>query len=93
MDGESASGVPVLKYDTDVCSPQVFGTTNILGMIFVFFLPETKDVGLEEMDIIFGVVDENTRRRDIEMNLDDKARMATVNSDDKQGPSDGVRSI
>jgi hypothetical protein len=32
-------------------------------------LPETKGLSLEEMDILFGVVDESTRRSDIEEHL------------------------
>lgn len=59
-------------------------------MIFVFFLPQTKSLSLEEMDVLFRIMDENTRRRDIEMNLDGKARIAPT---DKQGTSEGVRDI
>jgi hypothetical protein len=32
-------------------------------------LPETKGLSLEEMDVLFGVVDESTRRLDIEGHL------------------------
>jgi len=32
-------------------------------------LPETKGLSLEEMDVLFGVVDESTRRLDIEEHL------------------------
>lgn len=42
-------------------------------------LPETKSLSLEEMDILFGVVDENTRQKDIERNMqvakEDKERL------------------
>ena len=32
-------------------------------------MPETKGLSLEEMDVLFGVVDESTRRLDIEEHL------------------------
>jgi hypothetical protein len=33
-----------------------FGTSVVVGVIFVFFfLPETKEVSLEDMDILFSV--------------------------------------
>ncbi|KAI9743874.1 MAG: hypothetical protein M1818_002608 [Claussenomyces sp. TS43310] len=47
----------------------VFGSTNIAGMIFAFFLPETKGVGLEDMDVLFGMVDESKRAHDLERNM------------------------
>lgn len=39
---------------------------NAGGFIFTLFLPETKNLSLEEMDILFCVVDKSTRQRDIE---------------------------
>lgn len=47
----------------------IFGTLNIVGAIFAYLLPETKDLSLEEMDLLFGVIDEKTRKEDIEKNL------------------------
>jgi len=44
----------------------IFGTMNAVGFVFTLFLPETKELSLEEMDVLFRVVDESTRRRDIE---------------------------
>ncbi|KAI0085989.1 general substrate transporter [Irpex rosettiformis] len=45
----------------------MFGTINVLGMgVFSLLLPETKGRSLEEMDIIFGAVDANQRRAEIE---------------------------
>jgi len=44
----------------------IFGTMNAVGFIFTLFLPETKGLSLEEIDVLFKVVDEPTRRHDIE---------------------------
>ncbi|RDX42826.1 general substrate transporter [Lentinus brumalis] len=44
----------------------MFGTINIGGMaVFSLLIPETKGRSLEEMDIIFGAVQEDKRRADI----------------------------
>jgi hypothetical protein len=48
---------------------QIYGTMNGLAFIMTLFLPETKGLSLEEMDILFRVVDESTRRRDIEEHI------------------------
>ncbi|KAI1388128.1 general substrate transporter [Hypoxylon trugodes] len=47
----------------------IFASCNIAGVLLACVLPETKDISLEQMDVLFGVVDENTRRRHIETNL------------------------
>lgn len=44
---------------------------NIAAMIFSWFLPETQNLSLEEMDVLFGVVEESVRQRDVEMNISD----------------------
>ena len=45
----------------------VFAAINIGAMVpFSLLIPETKGLSLEEMDIIFGSVDAETRRKDIE---------------------------
>jgi hypothetical protein len=51
---------------------QVFGTLNIVAMIVCYFLPETGNLSLEKMDVIFGVVDEETRKHEIELKLSEK---------------------
>ena len=53
----------------------VFGTTNICGMIFAFFLPETGGKSLEEMDVLFGIVDKAARLRDIEMVMGEREKV------------------
>ena len=37
-----------------------------MGTWAFFFIKETKGKSLEEMDVLFGVVDENTRREHVE---------------------------
>lgn len=37
-----------------------------MGVFVVLFVPETKQRSLEEIDVIFGAVDAETRRRDVE---------------------------
>ena len=45
----------------------MFGAINIGAMgTFSLLIPETKGLSLEEMDIIFGAVDAETRREGIE---------------------------
>lgn len=48
---------------------QVFATCNIAAALLACALPETKDLSLEQMDVLFGVVDERTRHRHIETNM------------------------
>ncbi|EJU00595.1 sugar transporter [Dacryopinax primogenitus] len=43
----------------------VFGSINLLAAVFCFFLPETRGVSLEEMDVIFGYVSYERRQRDV----------------------------
>ncbi|KAI4865677.1 general substrate transporter [Hypoxylon rubiginosum] len=47
----------------------IFAACNIAAALLTCLLPETKDLSLEQMDILFGVVDERTRQRNIETNM------------------------
>jgi hypothetical protein len=47
-------------------------------------LPETKGLSLEQMDVLFGVVDENTRQQDIEKNLHAKLDRTASVAEEKQ---------
>jgi len=60
---------PLNIYTKTNLASQVFGTMNALAFIFTLFMPETKGLSLEEMDILFRVVDESTRRQDIEEHI------------------------
>ncbi|CDO72247.1 hypothetical protein BN946_scf184970.g99 [Trametes cinnabarina] len=61
----------------------MFGTINIGGMaVFALLIPETKGRSLEEMDIIFGTVQEDQRRADI------AARERVLAMDAEEAPSD-----
>jgi hypothetical protein len=35
----------------------MYGTFNIAGCLFALSIPETKGVSLEDMDVLFGVVE------------------------------------
>jgi hypothetical protein len=50
----------------------MFGAFNIVAMIICSLLPETTNLSLEKMDVLFGTVDEETRKHDIEMKLREK---------------------
>ncbi|KAK6607656.1 sugar transporter [Botrytis cinerea] len=43
----------------------IFGTFNSVAFIFTLFLPETKGLSLEQMDVLFKVVNEDVRRKDV----------------------------
>lgn len=52
--------------------------------IFVFlFVPETKQCTLEEIDVIFGGVDAETRRRDVEEALGAERKEADLEQDER----------
>ncbi|KAH7384854.1 general substrate transporter [Cadophora sp. MPI-SDFR-AT-0126] len=58
----------------------IFGTLNIVATIFSWFLPETQNLSLEEMDVLFRVVEPELRKRDVETNMNEK--MGTVTTVD-----------
>ncbi|KAI0644353.1 general substrate transporter [Trametes meyenii] len=61
-----AKVTPTLETDLGYKLFLMFGTINIGGMaVFSLLIPETKGRSLEEMDIIFGSVQEDKRRADI----------------------------
>ncbi|KAI0666916.1 general substrate transporter [Trametes maxima] len=61
-----AKVTPTLETDLGYKLFLMFGTINIGGMaVFSLLIPETKGRSLEEMDIIFGSVQEEKRRADI----------------------------
>lgn len=54
MDGECSLMTQSL---VPYANGQMYGTFNIAGCLFALLIPETKGVALEDMDILFGVVD------------------------------------
>ncbi|KAI9063795.1 general substrate transporter [Trametes sanguinea] len=61
-----AKVTPTLETDLGYKLFLMFGTINIGGMaVFSLMIPETKGRSLEEMDIIFGSVQEEKRKADI----------------------------
>ncbi|PVH82681.1 sugar transporter [Cadophora sp. DSE1049] len=56
----------------------IFGTLNIVATIFSWFLPETQSLSLEEMDVLFRVVEEEHRKRDVETNMNEKMGTVTM---------------
>ena len=61
----------------------MFGVLNICAMgTFSLLIPETKGLSLEEMDIIFGAVDAETRKKDIE-----KQQAALASRTEEEGSS------
>lgn len=51
---------------------QIFGTINVFTAIYSYFLPETRHLSVEQMDVLFGAVDEHTRTSHINQELDVK---------------------
>lgn len=55
-----------------------------MAAVFAWMLPETKGLSLEQMDVLFGVVDESTRQHDIEKNLHAKMDRTASAVEEKQ---------
>lgn len=47
----------------------IFGGMNATAFVLCFFLPETKNLTLEETDVVFGVVNKAARDQDVEAKL------------------------
>ncbi|KAH6648201.1 sugar transporter [Truncatella angustata] len=54
-----------------------------MGLFVLLFVPETKQRTLEEIDIIFGAVDAETRRHDVEKTLDAKKKEANMAEEER----------
>lgn len=52
----------------------IFCTAN--GVFALFFIKETKGLSLEDMDILFGSVDAEQRRKDVETTLAEEKGVA-----------------
>jgi hypothetical protein len=53
---------------------------NTIAFFFTLFLPETKDLSLERMDVVFNVVDEDKRCQDVEKHLTSMTKKEDNNS-------------
>lgn len=51
----------------------MFATFNVAGCLFALAIPETKGVALEDMDVLFGVVDSPSSQVEEE---DEEARIS-----------------
>lgn len=49
-----------------------------MGIFIFFFVKETKGLSLEAMDILFGSVDEQQRKTDLEYALKDEEEKAAI---------------
>ncbi|KAK6380280.1 hypothetical protein LTS17_005469 [Exophiala oligosperma] len=61
----------------------IFGTLNVCATILCYFLPETRHLSVEEMDVLFGAVDGQTRANDIDNELHLKGAMELHETADK----------
>lgn len=67
---------------------QIFGTFNSVAFIFTLFLPETKGLSLEEMDVLFKVVNEDVRRKDVDEHV-----VAPLDGSEKSTNAETVREV
>ena len=47
-----------------------------MGVFVFFFIKETKGLTLEDMDVLFGTVDAQTRAKDLEVAIADEEKIA-----------------
>lgn len=66
----------------------LFGTAVIAGLVFTFlFVPETKGISIEEMDILFNVPGKAStkRKRTLEIIAESRANRAKFNEKEGHG--------
>ncbi|KAI2617974.1 general substrate transporter [Hypomontagnella submonticulosa] len=71
---------PIALLDIGWKTWMIFAICNIAGALLVCFLPETKDLTLEQMDVLFGVIDEESHRHHIEANMREEKILSPTTS-------------
>lgn len=74
----------------------MFGSINFVMATYAFFLPETRGLSLEEMDVIFGAVTAEQRARDLEAKeREDSERIRPVKAgaEDEKAENEHVENV